>query len=351
MGIFSKKEEFKYLTKNDLIKMRIRKPKIQREINKIHLKELIQKIKHEPQFLVPLYIGKINKIYYIIDGQHRLEAIRKINIDPELKIPVIITKFKTTQEFNIKFSLINDTLPLSETCVYKQNNFESKEEFERKRKIIEETFTYFCEKYEFYFKIRNKRLSRPFIDCNDFQDDLKMCGVIKKYNIQTSNELIDKINTLNKNYEDVYCGFLKTPERITGLKKIIEQGEDKFLFLGLEKNWAQELAGNNIKDTLKKDAIKKYIRDKVWELYIGKEKESICICCNEKITKRNYHCGHIISDKNGGYINVYNLRPICMGCNTSMGEQNMFDYMKINKELSNNMKLLYENNKQLFQKI
>ena len=42
----------------------------------------------------------------------------------------------------------------------------------------------------------------------------------------------------------------------------------------------------------------------------------------------NFHCGHEISEKNGGEIKLNNLKPICMLCNTSMGTMNMSDFIQ-----------------------
>ena len=40
------------------------------------------------------------------------------------------------------------------------------------------------------------------------------------------------------------------------------------------------------------------------------------------ISRNGWHCGHVISEKNGGETNIGNLRPICGSCNNSMGSMN-----------------------------
>ena len=53
-----------------------------------------------------------------------------------------------------------------------------------------------------------------------------------------------------------------------------------------------------------------------------------CQCCKtEVISKNNFDCGHIISEKNGGNVHLDNLKPICRSCNSSMGRTNMNDFM------------------------
>ena len=44
--------------------------------------------------------------------------------------------------------------------------------------------------------------------------------------------------------------------------------------------------------------------------------------------KNGFQCGHIISEYNGGVTEVTNMRPICPGCNQSMGKTNWGDWDK-----------------------
>ena len=54
-----------------------------------------------------------------------------------------------------------------------------------------------------------------------------------------------------------------------------------------------------------------------------------CYCCRITEIKQltNYHCGHVKSEKNGGSIDIENLRPICSSCNLSMGMKHMRQYI------------------------
>jgi phage/plasmid-associated DNA primase len=80
---------------------------------------------------------------------------------------------------------------------------------------------------------------------------------------------------------------------------------------------------------IKKTKIPATLRNSVWNYYIGHDnKKSICYCCNtENISTGNFECGHVISEKNKGLININNLRPICSLCNKSMGIENMELFM------------------------
>ena len=79
----------------------------------------------------------------------------------------------------------------------------------------------------------------------------------------------------------------------------------------------------------KKEKIPAAVRKIVWNTYIGKDKNtSKCLCCSaEDISNTNFECGHIMSEKNGGEVNIENLRPICGHCNKSIGGNNMDEFM------------------------
>lgn len=93
---------------------------------------------------------------------------------------------------------------------------------------------------------------------------------------------------------------------------------------------------NNEKDYIpttkkRKKPIPATVKRLVWNTYIGEEiGKAKCICCNlTDITQLSFHCGHVIAEANGGEINVYNLRPICQNCNSSMRTQNLEEFKKL----------------------
>jgi hypothetical protein len=84
------------------------------------------------------------------------------------------------------------------------------------------------------------------------------------------------------------------------------------------------------KNKTKKQTIPKPLKKLVWNKWIGEEiGKSKCICCKlTDITQLSFHCGHIIAESNGGELKLDNLKPICQSCNSSIGSQNMNDYIK-----------------------
>ncbi len=80
----------------------------------------------------------------------------------------------------------------------------------------------------------------------------------------------------------------------------------------------------------KKKSIPLSLKALVWNKYIGEEKGiGYCQCCRKNIIKQiSFHCGHIVSERNGGSTTLNNLIPLCQTCNLSMGKQNMNDFVK-----------------------
>jgi hypothetical protein len=80
----------------------------------------------------------------------------------------------------------------------------------------------------------------------------------------------------------------------------------------------------------KKKSIPLSLKALVWNKYIGEEKGTgYCQCCRKNVIKQiSFHCGHIISERNGGSTTLNNLIPLCQTCNLSMGKQNMNDFVK-----------------------
>jgi len=74
----------------------------------------------------------------------------------------------------------------------------------------------------------------------------------------------------------------------------------------------------------KRKAIPKWLKIQVWETKIGKQYSSKCFWCKrQEITPFRFHCGHIVSKKNGGKATLENLIPLCAECNTSINSKDM----------------------------
>ena len=86
----------------------------------------------------------------------------------------------------------------------------------------------------------------------------------------------------------------------------------------------------NTKEKYKKKSIPLVLKRRVWDKYFG-EKNGVaqCPCCKlSQISTFSFHCGHIVSEKNGGLLVLDNLIPLCQSCNSSMGIRSYNDFCK-----------------------
>lgn len=83
----------------------------------------------------------------------------------------------------------------------------------------------------------------------------------------------------------------------------------------------------------KREAIPFEIRDRVWLQYHGAQTKGPCYCCGTVVEKYNggWHCAHVLSVAKGGTETLENLRTSCGHCNLSMGDQNLYAYIRDHK--------------------
>jgi 5-methylcytosine-specific restriction endonuclease McrA len=151
----------------------------------------------------------------------------------------------------------------------------------------------------------------------------------KKKNILTDkNELCYKhiyfkdglTDKFIKNMDNIYY-----KDEITGKFKIIKSNNTKIT--------KEKISKPNIEHTLtggktRKEKIPVAVKNTLWSLYFENNIQGNCQCCKtENISKNNFDCGHIISEKNGGKVELENLKPICRACNSSMSTNNMNEFM------------------------
>jgi hypothetical protein len=84
----------------------------------------------------------------------------------------------------------------------------------------------------------------------------------------------------------------------------------------------------------KKNTIPIVIRRKVWAKHVGEDiGKTKCHCCGlNNITQLCFSVGHIIPESKGGTLNVDNLLPICVHCNSSCGTNNLVDFISYCKK-------------------
>lgn len=139
------------------------------------------------------------------------------------------------------------------------------------------------------------------------------------------------MNTWNQKYHHE----LDCPKKIELQKEKIKLCLDRILTRKISeqfKLFKKSLSQNYIL-TPNKKTIPSPLRFSVWEQFIGINTmiAKCFVCRKSQITFQNFSCGHIISEHNGGDLDINNLRPICTNCNSSMKEMNMDHYIQIYK--------------------
>ena len=82
----------------------------------------------------------------------------------------------------------------------------------------------------------------------------------------------------------------------------------------------------------KKKPISILMKRRVWATHVGEDiGKTKCMCCKmSDITQMSFHCGHVVSEHNGGLLSLDNLLPICQSCNSSMGTRDLREYKETN---------------------
>jgi hypothetical protein len=284
-----------------------------------------------------------NSIYYLIDGQHRYEAIKKMaDIYPEFPILIEIVLVKSMDEMIDNYNIINKNTelpPISDNI-----NIE----------IHKKIFKYYEEKFNTLWSLK-KSPKRPNINKNDFQGAISF--LLEKLPDTIHNNLIDIIDDYNIKMGQWDINKFPNIKNLKSPDEILKKCRDKECYFGMFNHlgedyhyqWVINIIKNetgeeifiNKKTKYKKKSIPKGVKNDSWKKYIGKDiGETSCpVCRSNKISQMNFIAGHIISEVDGGDCSVKNIIPICLGCNSSMGTQNLIDYTK--EYYPDNKKLLH----------
>jgi 5-methylcytosine-specific restriction endonuclease McrA len=170
----------------------------------------------------------------------------------------------------------------------------------------------------------NKSYDEHINDINEFNDMLVMCN-IRFTEYSNITEIISSLNNLDEEHKMKLIKFYK---KITSEEK--QDTSLKIKSKKMKKNEKSRLKNNSIKkiNENRKEKIPISVKNTLWSLYFKDSMKGNCQCCKtELISKNNFDCGHIISERNGGKVELSNLKPICRSCNSSMSTTNMNDFM------------------------
>ena len=322
----------KIVKTNELLKYDLKKPNIQRILNKKKVDDIINyqlnqlKNRHNTNFLGLITINYCNldKKYYLIDGQHRYRALLELyeNYSHNVDICIEIVNVNNFEELKENYNIINNNTPLPEFSV------------DIDKIILEETLVYFQDKYPNIWS-KSIKSHRPLISFNNFQESLNY--IIEKLDIKDSKTLINYIENYNlklsendiSKYTDITKNQFDKAKRLNfylGLFSHTSNNEYGYTWVKEIVDKYFEEYNNKIK---KKTNIPKKLRDDLWNKLIGKSiGGAYCLICNnEKIYMNKFEAGHIISEKDGGTLSLDNLLPICPGCNRSMSSKNLNEWI------------------------
>uniref|UniRef100_A0A6C0JM85 HNH endonuclease 5 domain-containing protein n=1 Tax=viral metagenome TaxID=1070528 RepID=A0A6C0JM85_9ZZZZ len=158
---------------------------------------------------------------------------------------------------------------------------------------------------------------------NAFQEQLR---AIEKEEAKIQKVFDDKMSEISpkkKTFEETLKSIDKEEAKLKKSSAKIEAKDDS--------DDDGKKSDSDSEKTKKKKSIPKKIKELVWNNHIGHDiATSMCTCCEKTpIKNTDFHCGHVLAEANGGTLDITNLRPICAGCNLSMGTQNMDDFKKV----------------------
>jgi len=315
-------------------------PEFQRDIDNEKIDEIKTELENDNMYLInctnpiqlaTMQIDSDKWIHYVIDGQHRLNSILSLT----QKIP------NSYQTFVLHLcKREKDAIKIFEKLIKGQEkNYllsdESLKDNYRSSKIFL-TKEYFKKYYSDHFSDSEKNKNLYTLD--GFLNELKIRGFFdlpKLKNEKKVREFIfKKLKKFSKkiNYETL----VDTQPKLFNKKDIVLLKETNFQCLGLKNcNFVDYIMTTKEKKitpihnfkTLK-DSISQQLKKEVWTYYYNNRIKKQCPItnCKKMITSTKFSTGHIISEKNNGSLEIENLHPICVSCNSKMGSKNWKDF-------------------------
>lgn len=306
------------------------KPKFQIDLDEDKVEGMIKSFHKNRDFLmfknkvvIGVIVNKfspqdINYKMYVIDGQHRIEMARKLAMEDE-NDALTFCYYETNSDKEMKklFIEINKDS-------HKNAKYVSLDDF--KQNIHDDLKNYLYLNKALFFS-PTKREDNKLITISEFLDKL------------TAKEYFDKFSSVDKLVEDLENKNKIFYKNIDYKEYLID--DPNYFYskerTSVENGYIIALKNNNFLDFLfnnetipdhkfkkQKDVISPKLRILVWTRFYGEKAAGPCPICNKiiKIGKNGFHCGHIISEANGGETILENLRPLCGTCNTKMGSNN-----------------------------
>ena len=297
---------------------------------------------------------------YLVDGQHRLKAMEILYKNynyPDFNVKAELVTVNTREELIENYNILNKNTELPE---FPENS---------DKNVVENVCKFFFNLYPDIWTLK-KRSIRPHLNKNHFQEGVAYLNSLINITLGCNMDEEDLKKIILKKNEEMSLwtvdGYSKQIRKIKKWPQFLAICKKHNFYIGMYnyineeycfdwvKDIIKQLTGEELKKTkiIRKKKISKKNRQEVWTKYNGNNVKFKCFCCNdiELNGLGSWECGHIISEINGGNLNIENLRPICSGCNKSIATANMIEYMSKNypNRLKNNEKQTNTKNSKSF---
>ena len=320
-------KEYKY-TFSEFVKLLekgiFKTPLFQSVLNDDKINEMIFSYKNNPEFfyfknkIVVSYIPTKENNIYIMDGQHRIEMIKelsKLNYDDYINICCYIINDEE------KIKLLYDELNKDS---YKNKNYVFLDDFSKElhNKFVE----YLKSNYSFYFEKRQKKEAYKKT-ITEFLNEIEETNYLLKFDSFTKMKEDFESANFTYNYLIKYKVLFSNNNKIF-YKDEHDSVDNGIVFTLKNNNFIDYLLNRNTtphhRFKKEKKRITKKLKREVWIKEYSNKKEGKCPYknCKNIIYEKDYSCGHIISEYNGGETTINNLRPMCYGCNNKLGNRN-----------------------------
>ena len=263
---------------------------------------------------------------YVVDGQHRLEMAKDLCEDFNGELFICYYKIDSDKKMKELFREINRDS-------FKNNKYISLDEFQEN--LYDLTREYLRSNYSLYFSEKKSTTSHRY-SLTEFLNELVERLYFEKFNnlqdikndIESKNRQFNKLIDYQEYYNENCDNFYKDEHTSVKNGIIITLKNNNFI----DYLTNSETIPDHHRFKHKKKIISPKLRIQVWKKQFGNKNEEYCpfYKCESIINNglNGFHCGHIISEFNGGETILENLKPICHKCNSKMASENWKTFEK-----------------------
>lgn len=296
--------------------------------------ELVEE-KYEKTYMYIEYKSIILQILaYFIQSNSLKRDQRNLNIKQGYKKLMDITKelpekkiYYDDKKIKKYYNLYRDFIFIYESPLYQKTLVLLNKKID---KLIDENDDYYNRNEEL------EKIKEILEEQNDeFEEQNKELKKLQSKIEEDNKRLIDVVNKKKDKKNKLKRKLVRTNSQIQILEDKLE-GKEKIkkenIIVSLNSDIDETERWQYLKK-MKATSGQKRLRYELWYNYFEEFEIGNCFCCLDEIHFDNpgWHCGHILSDYEGGLKEHDNLHPICAKCNLSMKEQHMYKYMIYNQ--------------------